>query len=201
MNSTLLVATHNAHKTAEIARIVADRFSEVTDLTSIPGLTPPEEDGATFAANSEIKSLAASQAAPQSLVLADDSGLEVDALGGAPGVYSARYAGPNSTDQSNREKLLSELARLDVSVEARTARFRCSLTLAQGGSVMARFDGTCEGRIAEEESGSGGFGYDPIFIPEGHDSSFGVLPAKVKNAMSHRGRAMASFLDWWDRES
>lgn len=197
MAEALLIATHNAHKTAEMREILGDLFSEIEDLTSLPDLTPPEETGATFAENAVIKALAASMIRPTRFILADDSGLEVDALGGAPGVYSARYAGPAATDADNRVKLLQELG--GVLAAARTARFRCSLAIARSGTVLAQFDGTVEGLIAAEVTGEGGFGYDPIFCPEGYTESFGQLPSSVKNTLSHRGRAMAKFREWVER--
>lgn len=193
----LVVATHNRHKTGEIREIVGDLFDEIVDLTALPGLEPPVEDGATFAENSAIKALAASREDPESLVLADDSGLEVDALGGAPGIHSARFSGEDATDASNREKLLAELSRSEQDSSDRSARFRCVITLARGGEAVASFDGSVEGRIADSMTGEGGFGYDPLFVPEGHDRSFGELPEEVKNGMSHRGRALAQFREWW----
>ena len=196
----LIVATHNAHKTGEIREILGDLFDEIEDLTAIPGLEPPE-DGESFAANSKIKALAASRERPDALVLADDSGLEVDLLGGAPGVHSSRYSGPGATDASNREKLLVEMARPELDDQPRTARFRCVVTAAMGGEVRARFDGTVEGRIAETMTGEGGFGYDPLFIPEGYEQSFGELSEDVKNGMSHRGRALEKFRAWWKEQS
>ena len=201
MSRTLLIATHNAHKTAEMQAILGSFFDTITDLTSIPGMTPPVEDGSTFAENSEIKALAASVAMPEALVLADDSGLEVDALDGAPGIHSARYSGEEGTDASNREKLLSELALPRHAKATRTARFRCVITLAKGGEVVAQFDGTVEGRIAVAMTGSKGFGYDPLFVPEGHEKSFGELSQSVKNEMSHRGNALATFQGWLKDEA
>lgn len=204
MPGTLLIATHNAHKTGEMRAILGSHFDLITDLTELPGMTPPEENGATFAENSAIKALAASLAMPDAFILADDSGLEVDALGGAPGIYSSRYSGDDATDASNREKLLRELAlpeHADAPRTARTARFRCAVTIARGGEVVARFDGTVEGRIADAMSGEGGFGYDPLFIPEGHDRSFGELSEEVKNSMSHRGRALERFREWLEDQT
>lgn len=197
MAEALLIATHNSHKTAEMREILGDLFSEIEDLSSFPDLTPPEETGTTFAENAVIKALAASQLRPTRFVLADDSGLEVDALGGAPGVYSARYAGPAATDADNRAKLLHELG--GVLASARTARFRCSLAIARSGTVLAQFDGTVEGLIASAATGEGGFGYDPIFCPDGYTESFGQLPSTVKNALSHRGRALEKFREWVER--
>lgn len=194
--ATLLVATHNAHKTGEIRAILADLFEEITDLTGIPGMEPPVEDGSSFAENSAIKALAASAERPDAFVLADDSGLEVDALGGAPGIHSSRYAGGEATDASNREKLLAELARPGLAGRPRTARFRCVVTVARNGEIAGQFEGTVEGRIARGMTGEGGFGYDPLFIPEGHEQSFGELPEEIKNGMSHRGRALEKFRMW-----
>ncbi len=196
MPGILLVATHNAHKTGEIRSLLGEHFETIADLTTFPGMTPPEEDGTTFAENSEMKALAASRAMPEALVLADDSGLEVDALGGAPGIHSSRFSGENATDASNREKLLDELARPENSGKPRTARFRCVITIARGGETVAQFEGTVEGRIAESERGTGGFGYDSLFLPDGHEASFGELPETIKNGMSHRGRALAGFRKW-----
>lgn len=196
MAGTLLVATHNAHKTGEMRAILGSYFDEVTDLTSLADAVPPEETGKTFAENSAIKAVAASRARPGVLVLADDSGLEVDALGGAPGVYSSRYSGESATDASNREKLLAEMARPEVASAPRTARFRCVLTIARDGGILGQFDGAVEGRIAPVESGTGGFGYDSLFIPEGYEASFGELSEQVKNGMSHRARALAKFREW-----
>jgi len=199
MPGTLLIATHNAHKTGEIRAILADHFETITDLTVLPGMVPPEETGTTFAENSAIKALAASRAMPEAFVLADDSGLEVDALGGAPGVFSSRYSGKDATDASNRARLLAELARDESTTAPRTARFRCVVTIARGGEAVAQFEGAVEGRIATAETGTGGFGYDSLFIPDGHESSFGELPESVKNGMSHRARALEKFREWLER--
>src|SRR5210317_1080904 len=151
----LIVATHNSHKTGEMKKILGDLFPEITDLTSIPGLEPPVEDGDTFAENSAIKALAASHEHTHAFILADDSGLEVDALDGAPGIYSSRFSGENATDATNRSKLLIEMEEKTN----RAARFRCVVTIAKGGNVLGVFNGTVEGRIAESMSGGGGFGY------------------------------------------
>ena len=182
----LLIATKNAHKTAEIRAMLGDGW-DVCDLNAHPEIAAPEETGATFAENAAIKALAASQLFP-GLVLADDSGLEVDALAGAPGVRSARYAGEQATDAGNRAKLLRELAA--IRGKARTARFRCALALAADGTVRATFDGTVEGVIINAERGDGGFGYDALFVPAGHCETFAQLPAAVKNQFSHRARAL-----------
>lgn len=193
----LLVATHNAHKTSEFRAMLGDFFASVSDLASIPGLEPPDETGATFEANATIKALAASRERPDAWVLADDSGLVVDALDGAPGVRSARYAGEEADDAANRRKLLRDLSRPELAHHERTARFRCELVLARGGELVAGFHGTVEGRLVEAERGEGGFGYDPLFVPEGYTATFGELPESVKNSLSHRARAIEEFRRWW----
>jgi XTP/dITP diphosphohydrolase len=186
---SLLLATRNAHKTTEIRAILGAEWL-VTDLSAHPDWPDVEETGATFAENSALKALAASARAPGAWVAADDSGLEVDALGGAPGVQSARYSGPEATDAGNRLKLTAELGRVADSAP-RTARFHCVIALARDGRLEASFDGAVEGTIIDRERGLGGFGYDPLFIPQGFQDTFGELAAAVKNGMSHRGRALA----------
>lgn len=197
----LLVATHNAHKTGEFRAMLSDFFDDVADLTTLLDMEEPEENGSTFAENSAIKALAASNALPDAFVIADDSGLEVDALNGAPGIHSARYAGANATDATNRDKLIEELGKPEHEGKERSARFRCVITVARGGEVLAVFDGAVEGRIAHSMTGEGGFGYDPLFIPEGCEDSFGVLPEEVKNDMSHRGQALEKFRAWLSEQS
>lgn len=189
----LVFATHNAHKTAEVRAVLGADFA-VTDLTAWPGAPVPEETGHTFADNARLKALAAcSLAGPDAWVLADDSGLEVDALDGAPGVDSALYSGRHGDDAGHRAKLLGELERVGAHrPEARRARFKCVLVLARAGRVEGEFTGAVEGTIAPFESGSGGFGYDPLFVPEGQQATFGQLPPEVKNTLSHRARALAA---------
>ncbi len=188
----LIVATHNSHKTEEIRTILSDFFDHITDLTTQGDHPPPEEDGDTFEANAQIKALAASRRFPSAVVLADDSGLEVEALNDFPGVQSARYAGTGATDRDNRLKLLKALA----GITARRARFRCVIVLAKAGEVLATFEGSCEGQIAEEQTGQSGFGYDTLFIPEGYYESFGVLRGEIKNTISHRARALGKLKTW-----
>jgi XTP/dITP diphosphohydrolase len=180
----LLIATKNAHKTGEI-RAILGLGCEVEDLTAHPEIAAPEETGASFAENAAIKAVAASQLFP-GLVLADDSGLEVDVLGGAPGVFSARYAGPDATDADNRARLLRELHDFPS-----PARFRCVMAVAQAGAVLGTFSGAVEGAIIDCERGAGGFGYDALFVPDGFAKTFGELPAETKNALSHRARALS----------
>ena len=193
---TLLVATSNAHKTQEIQAMLGDGW-RVEDLRAHPHLPSPDETGETFEANARIKAEAASRELPDLLVLSDDSGLEVDALGKAPGVRSARYAGPEARDGDNRERLKAELTGMPQDREGGwAARFRCCMALAQGGETLAHFEGAVEGRVITSEQGDGGFGYDALFVPEGHADSFGVLPAAVKNQLSHRARALELVRDY-----
>lgn len=193
----VLFATSNAHKTDEVRQMLGPDW-EVENLRAYPHLPIPDETGTTFEANARIKAEAASLALPDHLVLADDSGLEVDALNLAPGVISARYAGPDATDADNRARLKAELvpiaaAQPDLTL---TGRFRCCMVLAKAGRTLAIENGTVEGRLLLEEQGSGGFGYDALFIPDGYQDSFGVLPAEVKNQLSHRARALAAMSAW-----
>jgi XTP/dITP diphosphohydrolase len=180
----------------------------------------PEETGSTFRENARIKALIWATYLAMEVchlgagwVLADDSGLEVDALDGAPGVHSARFAAldtgrrGNSPDAENNAKLLRLMA--GIAPERRTARFRCALALtpvlagADAAAMAAAtrdFDGVCEGSLLERPSGSGGFGYDPLFVPQGWDRPFAELGAEVKNRLSHRARALEALRDAWDRE-
>ena len=184
----LLLATRNAHKTEEIQRILGPQFN-MTDLAAHPEIPHIAESGTTFQENAIIKAVAVSKRIP-GLVIADDSGLEVEALGGAPGIHSARYAGRNATDQEKTDKLLDELARIGAAKNARRARFRCVLALACKGKVLGVFEGIIEGQIADRPRGSYGFGYDPIFMPEGFRQTFGELAPAEKNQLSHRARAL-----------
>jgi len=194
----LIIATRNRHKTGEMAAILGPEWL-VEDLSAHPDLPEPEENGTSFEENAVIKALAASQALA-GLVLADDSGLEVDLLGGAPGIRSARYAGHKATDQQNRHRLLAELALVGHAVEEPVAaRFRCSIALAKAAHALATFSGSVEGRIVMVESGSGGFGYDPLFIPDGYSETFAELDAATKNQLSHRGRAVKLAVEWLER--
>jgi XTP/dITP diphosphohydrolase len=189
----LVVATRNRHKTREIQHILGPEF-RVRDLGAHPEISEIRESGTSFEENSKLKALAASREL-LGQVIADDSGLEVDALGGAPGIYSARYAGLNTTDREKIDKLLRELARVCATDERRRARFRCVVALARNGNLLGTFEGIVEGRIADEARGDFGFGYDPIFIPEGLEQTFGELPTEVKNTISHRAKAMRALAD------
>ena len=185
----LLLATRNAHKTREIGEILGADF-EVIDLSTRPEIPETVESGTTFGENAIIKALAVSEKY-DGLVVADDSGLEVDAMDGAPGVRSARYAGEKATDQQNIEKLLQELRDCAPSEsDPRTARFRCVMVLARDGKFIRTVEGMVAGTIVEAPRGTGGFGYDPVFQPDGYDKTFGELAAETKNRISHRARAV-----------
>ena len=192
----LLVSTRNAHKVEEIREILGPQFI-ISDLSVLTGFPEVEETGATFHENAAIKALAAS-ARFGGWVIADDSGLEVDALNGAPGVRSARFSGDSATDASNRSLLLEKL--LPFRGKARAARFRCVIALARQGKVVASFSGSVEGMIIPHEKGTGGFGYDSLFVPEGHCETFAELGADIKNTLSHRARALDELNNWphWD---
>jgi non-canonical purine NTP pyrophosphatase (RdgB/HAM1 family) len=184
----LLLATRNSHKTREFGEILGDGF-DVHDLADVAELPVVEETGLTFEANAILKAVETSKYFPE-LVVADDSGLEVDALQGAPGIYSARYAGEHSTDAANIARLLAELARRDPA--PRSARFRCFLALARQGEVLAICEGVVEGTIVGAPRGSAGFGYDPVFQPQGFEQTFAEFSPVEKNRISHRARAIRS---------
>ena len=186
----LLLATRNPNKTREFRELLGQAFG-VIDLSSFPEIATPEEAGRTFEENAILKAIAASKQLP-SLVIADDSGLEVEALGGAPGVFSARYAGENAGDVPNVDKLLRELRKQNIATEKRSARFRCVIALAQNGKLLGVFEGFVEGKIVDPPRGSAGFGYDPIFEPKGFDQTFAEMTAESKNQISHRGQAIAA---------
>jgi XTP/dITP diphosphohydrolase len=183
-----LFATRNAHKTREVELILGPEFT-VGDLGGYPEISEIRESGTSFEENAILKAVATSKQLP-GLLIADDSGLEVDALGGAPGIYSARYAGTNATEEEKIDKLLRELARVGATNDARGARFRCVVALARNGNLLGTFEGVVEGTIADEPRGNSGFGYDPIFIPGGFEQTFGELAADVKNTISHRAKAI-----------
>ena len=184
----LIVATRNAHKTREIDQIL-DSTVVVQDLTAHPEIPEIAETGESFEENAKLKAIAVSKQMP-GLVIADDSGLEVEALEGAPGIHSARYAGPNASDKEKIAKLLRQLAKAGAIGGRRRARFRCVLAVACEGRVLTIFEGIAEGKIAEEPRGLHGFGYDPIFIPDGFEETFAELPDELKNTISHRAKAI-----------
>jgi len=194
----LCIATRNTHKALEMAPVLAP-FWEVKCSADYPEMAELEdiaETGDTFQANATLKAVATSQVISD-YVLADDSGLECDALLSAPGVFSARYGGIPSSAEKNNAKLLEELARVGATTpEQRRARFRCVLVLAKKGQVLGSFDGACEGTITSGPKGTNGFGYDPLFVPDGYKQSFGQLSEKTKGNLSHRALALRKFVAW-----
>jgi len=186
----LLLATRNQHKTREFRELLG-RNLEVIDLSAFPKIPSPEESGRTFEENATLKAIAGSQDR-HLLVIADDSGLEVDALDGAPGIYSARYAGKTASDVENVGKLLRELSVRDIPVEKRSARFRCVIALAREGKRLGIFEGVVEGNIVDSPRGKGGFGYDPVFQPTGFEQTFAEMRPELKNKISHRAHAIAA---------
>jgi len=189
-----VVATANAHKVRELAALL-DGLP--VDLVARPeGLAMPEETGNTFLANARIKARRVAQATGE-IALADDSGLEVDALGGDPGVFSARYAGEGASDADNNAKLLGELS--GIHGPNRRARFRCVLALVAPDGRELTADGRCEGFVLDAERGAGGFGYDPLFQPEGDTRALAEYAEAEKNAISHRGRAARKLREMLER--
>src|SRR5436853_228744 len=183
----LLLATRNRHKSSEFRELLSHDFM-VMDLSSFPEVVIPDETGRTFEENASLKAVATSQdrRGKHLLVIADDSGLEVDALDGAPGIYSARYAGKTASDVENVGKLLRELSVRDIPVEKRSARFRCVIALARKGKRLGIFEGVVEGNIVDSPRGKGGFGYDPVFQPTGFEQTFAEMRPELKNKISHR---------------
>ena len=183
---TLLLGTRNPGKLREIERILADVDWSFSSLQDFPAVDAAEENATTYAENAIAKARFYALATGM-CALADDSGLEVEALGGAPGVYSARYAGENASDADRRALLLSEL----VEETDRRARFVSVVAIADpNGVVLNVSEGACEGTINFAPRGDGGFGYDPLFVPDGYSKTFAELPAEVKNLISHRARAL-----------
>lgn len=183
----IILATRNPHKTREFQELGARQFA-IGDLSAYPQISPPPETGSTFEENAALKALGVSQQL-SGPIIADDSGLEVDALDGEPGIYSARYAGEDATDQQNIEKLLRELSARHVAADARSARFRCSIALAQDGKLLGVFTGVVPGKIVDLPRGHGGFGYDPVFQPDGFEVTFAQMLPELKNRISHRAQA------------
>jgi XTP/dITP diphosphohydrolase len=183
----LILATRSAHKSREFRELLGDDFN-ISDLSSYPAIEMPNETGATFAENAILKAITVSKDRQLQnwFVVADDSGLEVDALGGAPGIYSARYAGEPASDAANIDKLLRELGN----VATRSARFRCVIALARAGNVLGTFEGLVEGEIVDPPRGTGGFGYDPVFQPVGFQKTFAEVAFESKNRISHRANAI-----------
>lgn len=188
----LLLATKNAGKIKELTKLLAGLPICLRNLSEFETIVEPEETGATFSENAVLK---AKYYALQTRLwaLADDSGLEVEALGGAPGIFSARYAGENATYAEKISKLLQEMNCTNNG--NRKARFVCAMALVdETGSVKFLSEGICSGKIAAKPHGSGGFGYDPIFIPEGYPETFGELSGEIKQKISHRSRAIEKII-------
>ena len=199
----VLVATSNPGKLRDFAGVAETHGIAIASIPNFSSLPLVVEDGATFEANARKKAEAYSRAAPGELVLADDSGLEVDALGGSPGVHSARYAADephaaeaNTDDEANNARVLREL--IEVPPEKRTARFVCVLAAARDGKVVATFRGIAEGIILNTARGDNGFGYDPLFYFPAIQKTFAELTASEKSHYSHRGVAFREFLKWLD---
>ncbi len=186
----LVVATRNPHKTTEIRSMLTGQF-EVLDVTSFPECPEIAETGTTFLENARLKAEGISTRI-DGWVLSDDSGLEVDALDGAPGVWSSSFGGEEGNHARNNARLMEEMA----GKTNRRARFRCTMVLARNGRKKAHFSGTVEGRIIDSPRGAAGFGYDPLFIPDGHPQTFAELGEAVKNTLSHRARALAQVVTY-----
>lgn len=187
------MATRNKRKVEEIKRILAEMPVKILTIEDFPECPEVEEDGRTFEENAVKKALNIARCTGKPS-LADDSGLEVYALNGAPGVMSSRYAGPDSDDMKNIEKLLKEMDSLND--KKRSARFVCCIALAFPEGNIKTFFGYVEGIIGKEPKGSSGFGYDPVFYPEGHGRSFAEMSSEEKDALSHRGKALREFLNY-----
>jgi XTP/dITP diphosphohydrolase len=199
----ILIATSNPGKLRDFVGVAAPYGIEVASLPNFASLPAVVEDGPTFEANARKKAEAYSQYAPGEIVLADDSGLEVDALGGAPGVHSARYAADaphlvenNTDDEANNTRLIRELR--NVAPEKRTGRFVCVIAAARDGETLSVFEGKAEGIILDHLRGSNGFGYDPLFYFPEIQKTFAELTAEEKASYSHRGAAFRQFLKWHD---
>lgn len=187
-----MIATRNAGKVSEMKALLAGAGLEFGSLADFPEVGEIEETGSTFSENAKLKA-AGYAARTRSFAIADDSGLEVEALGWAPGVLSARYGGPDATDADRIDRLLGELD--ETSEQNRAARFVCSIAIADPESnIIAIEEGICPGRIAAAPSGTGGFGYDPVFVPDGYDLTFAELSEEIKNQISHRAEAAAKIM-------
>lgn len=186
----LIIASNNAHKVREIKQILGRFFDEVLSLAEAGFFIDVEEDGETFMENAQKKAREVMRLTGCA-ALSDDSGLCVDALNGAPGVYSARYAGEHGGDERNNEKLLVELANVPA---PRRASYVCAMVLCFPDGRELSALGQCAGQILTEYMGTSGFGYDPLFMPDGYDTSFGVIPSDEKNRISHRAKALHGLL-------
>ncbi len=182
-----VLASNNKHKAEEIKAILGGEFEVITQREAGAGDIEVVEDGKTFEENAALKAVTIMNAL-NTPTIADDSGLCVDYLGGAPGVYTARYAGENASDDENIDKLLAELN--GVAPERRTAEFVCVIAVAFPGEEVRMFRGVCPGRITEERAGEGGFGYDPVFFSDEYDMTLAQMDPDIKNSISHRSAAL-----------
>ena len=201
----VLIATSNPGKLRDFAGAAQVHGIEIAGIPNFASLPTPVEDGKTFEENARKKAEEYSLAARSGIVVADDSGLEVDALNGAPGVHSARYAadqphlaGSNTDDEANNDRLLRELSQ--VAPAKRTGRFVCVLAAARNGKTVATFRGTAEGIILDSPLGNNGFGYDPLFYFPQIGKTFAELSPEEKARYSHRGAAFLQFLDWYEKQ-
>ena len=192
MTRELVVASRNPHKVREIERLLAGLDARLLSLADYPDVADIPETAETFAENARGKAMAVSRATAK-WALADDSGLEIDALGGRPGTQSRRFAGEGATDADRIAKVLSLMA--EGPDDQRSARFRCAVAIAEPSGLVHEVSGTCEGTIARAPRGSGGFGYDPIFLPAGESRTMAELSLDEKNAISHRGKALRAAVD------
>ncbi len=190
MKRILVIGTRNLKKLREIRQILADLPVELRTLNHYPHAPEVDETGSTFEENAVKKAVEVADALGE-WVVADDSGLEIEALAGRPGVHSARYAGPDQNDARNLAKVLDEMKA--VPAARRGAKFHCVIALAAPGRLLFTAHGECAGCLAFEPRGDGGFGYDPIFVHPEQGKTFAELPPDVKNGLSHRGRALAEF--------
>lgn len=188
----LLIATKNTGKVKEIEKLLSNLPVTLKSLNDFPHIPEPEETGSTFAENAVLK--ARYYALQTNLpALADDSGLEIKALNNAPGIFSARYAGENASQSEKIEKILAEIEQVES--DNRQARFVCSVAISdQNGAISFSADGTCNGKISLEPRGNNGFGYDPVFIPDGFSETFGELSDNVKQQISHRAQAIQKII-------
>lgn len=190
----ILIATKNKGKIKEFSDLFAEKGIKVSSLLDFPGIEDVEETGSTFIENAKIKAETISKQFNK-IVVADDSGLCVDALQGRPGVFSARYAGETKNDEANLEKVLMEME--GVPFEKRTARFHCVLAVAIPNGETRIYEGTCEGHITEKPEGENGFGYDPIFYILDREQTMAQLSSEEKNKISHRAKAMKKLSENW----
>ena len=200
--TTIYLATGNPHKARELSDMTGCEDPglalRIALAHEVGGMPEVEENADSFRGNATLKARAlVDRIGREDLVLADDSGLEVDALKGGPGIHSSRYAGDNAKDEDNLNKLLA--AMRGVGEEDRGAQFTCCLVLADASGRLMEFSGVCRGRIVTRPQGRGGFGYDPIFVPDGYDRTFAQLGDAVKSRISHRARAMAKLVAWLRR--